>query len=87
MDGGIEMPLDAGTEPDSMGLHKDRTICDKQSAKEQKRETIYPLHEIFPFRMIILRITALDQPYFMEGFFAFFSLHHLHTNSSFEFMS
>lgn len=86
MDGGIEMPLDAGTEPDSMGLHKDGTICNKQSAKEQKRETIYPLHEIFPFRMIILRITALTQPYFMEGFFAF-SLHHLHTNSSFELMS
>ena len=86
MDGGIEMPLDAGTEPDSMGLHKDRAICDKQSAKEQKRENIYPLHEIFPFRMIILRITALTQPHFMEGFFAF-SLHHLHTNSSFEFMS
>ena len=80
------MPLDAGTEPDSMGLHKDGTICNKQSAKEQKRETIYPLHEIFPFRMIILRITALTQPYFMEGFFAF-SLHHLHTNSSFELMS
>lgn len=87
MDGGIEMPLDAGTEPDSMGLRKDKTISNKQSTKEQKRETIYPLHEIFPFRMIILRITAPTQPHFMEGFFAFFSLHHLHTNSSFEFTS